>query len=440
MTPTPPQPQPKPKPLRFALNLPNKLSLGRLVLCVFFVAALGIEFPFHYTVALAIFVVASLTDWLDGHIARTRNLVTDLGKLLDPLADKILISAAFVGLIDQKDGYGPPMWMVVTIIAREFLITGLRIVAANRGYILAAEKAGKHKTISQMVFVVVALALAASWEFDLPSSPPLDFLDWVHPWLLWIALIITIVSGVIYFWKNRGLFAVDEEDEAPAVPAPAAPSRAEPPVLLQAQAQALRPAFKEWGAVVASLGSGRQILVLRKGGIAEGRSGFTVKHKRFWLLPTRFHQQEEKLVADRLPAGASTVGGGDPVAGVDKVTLSYFADVTHVGYISEWNEKVEQALAPFHPWKAEVIKERFDYVRPGMEPGLHAILVRVHRLKEPKEIAWEKSFDGCKSWVEIPLDWEAPANGSDPVLEESVYRFKVEEIRSALSGVLNNVF
>ncbi len=406
------------KPIRFTLNLPNRLSLGRLVLCIFFVAALSINFPYSRTVALAIFVVASLTDWLDGYIARKHNLVTDLGKLLDPLADKILISAAFVGMIG--DPYGAPMWMVVAIIAREFLITGLRIVAANRGYIMAAEKAGKHKTISQMVFVVVSLVLAASDELKIPDNPPLVFLDWVQVYLMWLALIITVVSGVIYFWKNHHLFDEKSKDGEPASSVPAA---------------VLRPAFKEWQAVVASLGAGAQILILRKGGIAEGRSGFTVdkvKHKRFWLLPTRFHQQGEKLLPEKLPLGlgAVTAGGFEevPAAGTDTVAVSFFAEVTHVGYLSEWAEV--EALAPFHPWKAEVVRERFDYVKPGMEPGVHAILVRVHRLRQPREIVWEKAYDGCKSWVELPLDWTE----SDPVLGEADYRAQVGKIEAALPG------
>ena len=397
------------KPIRFTLNLPNRLSLGRLVLCIFFVAALSINFPYSRTVALAIFVVASLTDWLDGYIARKHNLVTDLGKLLDPLADKILISAAFVGMIG--DPYGAPMWMVVAIIAREFLITGLRIVAANRGYIMAAEKAGKHKTISQMVFVVVSLVLAASDELKIPDNPPLVFLDWVQVYLMWIALIITVVSGVIYFWKNHHLF--DERPKDEDAPAPI-----------------LRPAFKEWQAVVSSLGAGAQVLILRKGGIAEGRTGFEVKHKRFWLLPTRFHQQGEKLLAEKLPSGAVTAGGFEqvPAAGADRVTVSFFAEVTHVGYLSEWG--AVEALSPFHPWKAEVVRERFDYVKPGMEPGLHAILVRVHRLRQPREIVWEKAYDGCKSWVELPLDWDE----ADPVLGEADYRAQVGKIEAALPG------
>ncbi|SDU26645.1 CDP-diacylglycerol--glycerol-3-phosphate 3-phosphatidyltransferase [Verrucomicrobium sp. GAS474] len=402
------------KPLRFTLNLPNQLSLGRLVLCAFFVAALSIDFSFRYTVALAIFVVASLTDWLDGYIARKQNIVTDLGKLLDPLADKILVSAAFVGMIG--DDYGAPMWMVVTIIAREFLITGLRIVAANRGYLLAAEKAGKHKTISQMVFVIVSLFLAATLEMSIPDGPIITFLDYIQPALLWIALGITLLSGWIYFWKNRGLFAVEDEVEekkgdAPA-PSPAAPVK--------------EPAFKEWQAVVTSLGAGRQALILRKGGIAEGKSGFSVKHRRFWLLPTRFHQQGEKLLAERLPAGAIVTGGFEevPASGVDTVRVEFFAEVTHVAYLTEWSAVA--ALAPFHPWKEEVIRERFEW----KEPGIHAFLVRVRRLREPKEIVWEKGFDGCKSWVEVPVAFSS----ADPVLDEAAYRAIVGEIGAALPG------
>lgn len=196
------------------MTLPNQLSVGRLVLCVLFVATLSIDWSYSLTSALAIFVVASLTDWLDGHIARRYNLITDLGKLLDPLADKILISAAFIGLIGFDEG--PPPWMVVAIISREFLITGLRLIGAAKGRILAAEKVGKHKTISQISVILASLGALSLQELGLSNTSTEAILQWVIPYLYWIALIITVVSGAIYFYRNRSLF-----DEKPSgIPAP----------------------------------------------------------------------------------------------------------------------------------------------------------------------------------------------------------------------------
>jgi len=406
---------------RVSLNLPNRLTLGRLGLCVLFVFALSLEpetFAFSRTTALVIFIIASLTDWLDGEIARRRNLVTDLGKLLDPLADKILISAAFVCLIG--DPYGAPMWMVVAIISREFLITGLRIVAAQRGYIMAAEKAGKHKTISQIVVIIVALVLDSSVELHIGASTFLDLLDEIQPYLLWITLAITVGSGAVYFYRNRGLFSYDEEgDEPESMVPPVLPEAAAEIPLLAPAAGATQPAFKEWQAVVAVLGSGRQTLILRKGGIAEGRGGFEVKHERFWLLPTRFHQQGEKLLIE----DAATL----PVSGAAEdaeVRIEFFAEAVQVAHLTRW-EQVEK-LESFHIWKPETIRERFDY----KEPGIHAILVRVHRLRLPVTLAWTKAFDGCKSWVELPLDWNG--RPSEPVLDDGVFAALRARIEAAL--------
>lgn len=190
------------------MNLPNQLTFARLVLCGFFVLTMSIAWRFAATGALIIFSVASLTDMLDGMIARRYNLITDLGKLLDPLADKILISAAFISLIERGLA---PMWMVVVIIAREFLITGLRIVAANKHLILAAEKAGKHKTITQIVAILVSLSYLTLTEFDLGQTFVAQILRSAITPLFWVALFITVVSGGLYFYKNRFLFERMEE-------------------------------------------------------------------------------------------------------------------------------------------------------------------------------------------------------------------------------------
>lgn len=390
--------------LALSLNLPNQLTLGRLVLCIFFVATLSFEWTYSATAALVIFFVASLTDWLDGWIARRYELITDLGKLLDPLADKILISAAFVGLIDY--GYAP-MWMVVIIISREFLITGLRIVAANRGYIMAAEKAGKHKTISQMVVIIVSLLLMSAHELQWIDTPFFTMLAYTQDPLLWLALLITIISGAIYFYKNRGLFVM--EPELPPVLAVTPP---------EPSAVVTFPAFKEWQVIVEALGSGQQAIILRKGGIAEGKVGFQVQHKRFWLFPTRFHQQREKTK----PAAAAFLI--DEAAEESPVRLQFYAEVTQVGYLHEWNSVV--ALEPFHYWTEAVLRERFDWSK---EPGLHCILVRVYRLSEPVVVPWSADFGGCKSWVELPVNWTEQA--ATPVLTEEAFATLREKIARA---------
>lgn len=192
------------------MNIPNQLTLARLVLCGFFVLSMSIPWAFAATMALVIFSIASLTDWLDGMLARKWNLITDLGKLLDPLADKILISAAFVSLIERGLA---PMWMVMVIIAREFLITGLRIVAANKHLILAAEKAGKHKTITQIVAILTSLSYLSLKEFGLGDTKVASILQSAIYPLFWVALFITVLSGGLYFYKNRFLF--DKLEESP---------------------------------------------------------------------------------------------------------------------------------------------------------------------------------------------------------------------------------
>ncbi len=424
--------------MKINVNLPNQLTLGRLGLCALFVAALsidtvlGFEWDYGGTVALAIFIVASLTDWLDGWIARKYNLVTDLGKLLDPLADKILICAGFVGLMAQSttDFDGPPMWMVVVIISREFLITGLRLVAANRSYLMAADWAGKHKTISQIVYVLVSLLLLSGTELRLVSDThPLvllffNLLKLLQPVLLWIALFITVASGFYYFFKNRFLF-VTESEEPSALPPPIPPEAELPPIIASSvhpqvpplksplspdvsSALGVFPAFKEWQVIIEALGKGDQSIILRKGGIAEGKSGFQVRYKQFWLFPTLFHQQSDKT---KPPASDGFISGQKEDG---PVTLKYFAQVTQVAYIDDWATVLKLDL--FHLWKEEVMRERFDW---GTEKGLHCIMVRIHRVLKPVTIDWKSEFAGCKSWVEVPVDFSKM--DSVPVLDDESY-------------------
>src|SRR5579863_6162844 len=138
------------------MNLPNKLTLSRFVLTVVFLAAVFSNVRLHETAALALFSAAGLTDYFDGKIARRHNLITNFGILMDPLADKILACSAFIAFV----GLGwMPAWMVVIIVARELAITGLRLLAASKNVVLAADRFGKHKTISQIVAIISLLVL-----------------------------------------------------------------------------------------------------------------------------------------------------------------------------------------------------------------------------------------------------------------------------------------
>jgi CDP-diacylglycerol--glycerol-3-phosphate 3-phosphatidyltransferase len=388
------------------MNLANQLTIGRLGLCALFVFFLTSDWDYGVTVALVIFAVAGLTDWLDGYVARRQNMVTDLGKLLDPLADKILISAAFIGLTEYSM---IPAWMVVCIIAREFLITGLRVMAATKGQILAAERVGKHKTFSQMMAVIVSLVVLSFEELALEELDVYALLSEAVVYLNWIALCITVGSGAVYFYRNRGLFA--EAEPAAAV--------VSPPIL--ETAESARPAFKEWNVIVEALGQGAQILILRKGGIAEGRSGFQIQHDRFWLFPTQYHEQLEKTKP------AARAYASLPGQEKEAVTIRYLAAITDVVYLEDWAQ-VER-LEEVHLWQSAVVKERFDY---GKEPGVHAIVVRVYRLAEPRTLPWTRAFDGCKSWVEIPVDWADQA--LQPVLSDAEYNTRRGQLLAILQA------
>lgn len=173
------------------MNLPNKLTTLRMILIPVFMVFLLMGFPY---IAAAIFVIASATDALDGHIARKYNLVTNFGKIMDPLADKLLVTAALLCLIELGH---VAAWMVFVILARELLIVSLRAVAASQGVVIAASKWGKAKTISQMT--AVTLLLMENWPFGLEGFPLADI-------LMWIAVILTVISGVDYIIKNKSVF------------------------------------------------------------------------------------------------------------------------------------------------------------------------------------------------------------------------------------------
>lgn len=176
-------------------------------------------------------------------------------------------------------------------------------------------------------------------------------------------------------------------------------------------------AFKEWQAIVGSLAAGEQILILRKGGIAEGRGGFAVTAKRFWLFPTAFHAQRDKTKASahrhfQSPAGTPS----------NTVSLSYYADVVAASFLSDWPAVAR--LDPFHAWTEQTVQERFDWAKP---PGLHALVVRVYRIPAPVEIELTPEMAGCKSWLEVPLAFDAQL--ASPVLDDATF----DERRRALA-------
>ena len=184
------------------MNLPNKLTLFRLALTGAFVLAMEGRAAWGHAVALGLFLAAALTDYLDGVIARKRGLITDFGKLMDPLADKVLTASAFICLIPQV-----PAWAVIAIIAREFLITGLRLLAGSKGVVLPAERLGKHKTGWQMATIIFFLVLLAAG--DVPGLLPVSARDFASgifgTAMVWITVVLTVYSGGAYFWKNRAL-------------------------------------------------------------------------------------------------------------------------------------------------------------------------------------------------------------------------------------------
>src|SRR5499427_2421548 len=178
------------------MNLPNKLTVSRFVLTVAFLAVMFSGFRYHETIALALFVAGGITDFLDGYVARSRKLVTNFGILMDPLADKIMVCSAFIAFVGLK---WIPAWMVVIIVGRELAINGLRLLAASKNVVLAAEGYGKHKTISQIVAIIAILVLAsyAQWgrigETIFGSQVVLrgPWVNWFAQFSVWVAVALT---------------------------------------------------------------------------------------------------------------------------------------------------------------------------------------------------------------------------------------------------------
>ncbi len=187
------------------MNLPNKLTMLRIVLAPVFLAVLYWGFPGADYAALAIFIIASLTDLLDGKIARKYNLVTDFGKFADPLADKILVVAALLWFVECGR---MPAWMVMIVITREFAVSGLRMIASDNGRVIAAGWSGKVKTAATMVCIAVMLltgpSLAAYRAGAYLTAVPWDrYIAWVDAVCGWVITLTTLYSGVEYFAKNK---------------------------------------------------------------------------------------------------------------------------------------------------------------------------------------------------------------------------------------------
>ncbi|UCZ51659.1 CDP-diacylglycerol--glycerol-3-phosphate 3-phosphatidyltransferase [Bacillus shivajii] len=188
------------------MNVPNQITISRIFLIPAFMVLLigpfdwgevyffGADIPLHHFIAAIIFIIASATDWLDGYYARKYNLVTNMGKFLDPLADKLLITAAFVSLVGI-DMF--PAWAAVLILTREFAVTGLRLVASGEGEVIAASKWGKWKTVSQIV--AAAVIMLHNTVFELINVP----FDTI---MIYLTVILTVWSGIDYFMKNKHVF------------------------------------------------------------------------------------------------------------------------------------------------------------------------------------------------------------------------------------------
>ena len=199
------------------MNLPNKLTVSRFALTVVFLWVLFWPAQIHlrYTFALVFFCLAGVTDFLDGRIARARQLITNFGILMDPLADKIMTCSAFIAFVESTHlNAAAPVkmaaWMVVIIVARELAITGLRLLAASKHIVLAAERYGKHKTISQIVAIIALLVVDASQEW--PDGLKNLFVSWTPAFaeiMLWLTVVLTAMSGIIYLWRNRALYLDD---------------------------------------------------------------------------------------------------------------------------------------------------------------------------------------------------------------------------------------
>ncbi len=179
------------------MNTPNKLTVARMILVPFLVLFMltGWGDDANRYISLAIFVAASVTDWLDGKIARKYNLITNFGKFMDPLADKLLVCSAMICFIELGK---LPAWIVIIIIGREFIISGFRLIAAENGVVIAANYWGKFKTVSQMIMIILLL-------IDLGGA--FDILEQVF---IWLSVALTVISLMTYIWQNKNVLSMQD--------------------------------------------------------------------------------------------------------------------------------------------------------------------------------------------------------------------------------------
>ena len=193
------------------MNTPNKLTLARMIATPVFMAVMLISFNFHYTISLFLFIAASLTDMIDGKMARKYNMVTDFGKFMDPLADKMLTTSAYLGFmfVYRNTEFA---WHIVVItfivLFREFAVSSIRLVAVTAGgKVVAANMWGKCKTVSQMAGIIVALFVYALTEFVTISESLFGILNIVIIALFWLSAVLCVISGAIYIWGGREYIA-----------------------------------------------------------------------------------------------------------------------------------------------------------------------------------------------------------------------------------------
>ena len=183
------------------MNTPNKLTVGRMILVPFLVVFMltGWGGEYNRYISFVIFAAASITDWFDGYLARKNHLVTNFGKFMDPLADKLLVCSAMICMIELGR---LPAWIVIVIIAREFIISGFRLIAAENGVVIAANYWGKFKTVSQMVMIIL-LILNVGEIYG-------GFWDILTQIFIWLSVALTIISLVTYIMQNRGVLSMQE--------------------------------------------------------------------------------------------------------------------------------------------------------------------------------------------------------------------------------------
>jgi CDP-diacylglycerol--glycerol-3-phosphate 3-phosphatidyltransferase len=196
------------------MNLPNKLTISRFALTIAFLAVMFSRVRYHETLALALFIAGGVSDFLDGYLARRHKLITNFGTLMDPLADKIMVCSAFIAFVGLE---WMQAWMAVIVVARELAITGLRLLAASKQVVLAAERYGKNKTISQIVAIIAILVLHSydQWGklgpaiFGWSMGGPHPWIYWFAELAKWLAVALTFISGGVYLWKNSAIYLDD---------------------------------------------------------------------------------------------------------------------------------------------------------------------------------------------------------------------------------------